>query len=118
MLIGELAKQTGVSPRLLRYYEEQGLITTTRGANGYRTYQDEAPEEVRKIRALLSAGLSTEVIRDLLPCASGAQPTLEPCPNLLRTLENELAEIESRIESLSSTRDSLAGYLSATRRSD
>lgn len=30
MRIGELSKRTGVSPRSLRYYEEQGLLTSSR----------------------------------------------------------------------------------------
>ncbi|WP_440590039.1 MerR family DNA-binding transcriptional regulator [Mycolicibacterium hodleri] len=36
MKIGELAERTGASRRLLRYYEEQGLITPSRAVNGYR----------------------------------------------------------------------------------
>ncbi len=34
MRIGELAERTGASRRLLRYYEEQGLIQPSRRANG------------------------------------------------------------------------------------
>jgi DNA-binding transcriptional MerR regulator len=41
MKIGELAERTGVSRRLLRYYEEQGPITSSRRAfNGYREYAE------------------------------------------------------------------------------
>jgi len=40
MRIGELATRTGVPTRMLRYYEEQGLITPRRLANGYREYDD------------------------------------------------------------------------------
>ena len=40
MRIGELAKRTGVATRMLRYYEEQGLISTRRLDNGYRGYDE------------------------------------------------------------------------------
>jgi DNA-binding transcriptional MerR regulator len=36
--IGELAERSNVLPRLLRYYEEQGLLTPDRAPNGYRDY--------------------------------------------------------------------------------
>jgi DNA-binding transcriptional MerR regulator len=57
MLIGELSRRTGVSPRLLRYYEEHGLLEACREANGYRTYRDDAVITVRQIKALLAAYL-------------------------------------------------------------
>jgi hypothetical protein len=44
--IGELAKQTTTSRRQLRYYEEQGLISADREANGYRQYGDALIERV------------------------------------------------------------------------
>lgn len=34
MKIGDLARETGVSPRLLRYYEEQGLLASERPSGG------------------------------------------------------------------------------------
>ncbi|MFF3226146.1 MerR family transcriptional regulator [Nocardia suismassiliense] len=115
MRIGELATRTGVKPRLLRYYEEQGLISADRDANGYRNYGTEVPGVVTQIRALLGAGLSTEVIRDILPCAHGPAPELEPHPDMLAVLGRELAAVEAKIDCLAETRDILTCYLNATR---
>lgn len=111
MLIGELSRRTGVRPRLLRYYEERGLLAPGRDGNSYRGYGDDAVLTVGRIRALLDAGLSTEVIRSLLPCAYGDPMRLEPCPELLRTLHTEVAALDGRIEALDRARGLLAGYL-------
>jgi DNA-binding transcriptional MerR regulator len=40
MHIGELSERTNISRRLLRYYEEQGLIFSERSPNGYRSYDE------------------------------------------------------------------------------
>ncbi|MFD0279376.1 MerR family transcriptional regulator [Kitasatospora sp. NPDC127111] len=111
MRIGELARLTGVSTRLLRYYEEQGLLRPERSAAGYREYGEDAQVRVRQIRGLLAAGLSTRVIAELLPCASGPLPALEACPDLLATLRGELAELDTRIDELTRSRRALARYL-------
>ena len=62
MKIGELAERTGVSRRLLRYYEEQGLITPSRALNGYREYAESHVDVVLQITGLLDAGLPTRII--------------------------------------------------------
>ncbi|MFI6844018.1 MerR family transcriptional regulator [Kitasatospora sp. NPDC050467] len=111
MRIGELAGLTGVSTRLLRYYEEQGLILPERSAAGYREYGDDALVRVRQVRGLLAAGLSTRVVAEILPCASGPLPALEACPDLLATLRGELAELDARIDDLARSRQALARYL-------
>jgi DNA-binding transcriptional MerR regulator len=111
MLIGELSRLTGVSHRLLRYYEEQGLLVSTRGRNGYRIYGEDAVTTVRQIRALLGAGLSTQVIATVLPCADGDEVELETCPELSRTLRRELDALDDRIGALRRNRGALAGYL-------
>jgi DNA-binding transcriptional MerR regulator len=111
MLIGELSRRTGVSPRLLRYYEEQGLLEPRRGRNGYRRYGEDAVVTVRQIRALLNAGLSTDVIREVLPCARGERPKINMCVDLRAILGQELAAMDERINSLQRTRGTLASYL-------
>ncbi|MFI2606851.1 MerR family transcriptional regulator [Kitasatospora sp. NPDC018619] len=113
MLIGELARLTGVSTRLLRYYEEQGLLRPDRTTAGYRAYGEEDTVRVWQIRSLLAAGLSTRVIAELLPCATGPVPALEACPHLVATLRDELADLDSRIEDLTRSRRALAHYLAS-----
>jgi DNA-binding transcriptional MerR regulator len=111
MKIGELAAATDTSIRLLRYYEEQSLLESYRLDSGHRRYDDSAPAVVRRIRALLDAGLPTRVIRDLLPCVR-QNGTVAECK--LETLQEHLQGLDDRIRALSETRTSLAGLISAT----
>ncbi|MCF2527974.1 MerR family transcriptional regulator [Yinghuangia soli] len=111
MLIGELSRRTGVGARLLRYYEEQGLLVPRRGTNGYREYDADAVVTVRQVRALLEAGLSTEVIRAVLPCVHGELPEFEWCVDVRAILDRELAAADERIGDLNRSRDNLAGFL-------
>ncbi|WP_436788041.1 MerR family transcriptional regulator [Yinghuangia sp. YIM S10712] len=111
MLIGELSRRTGVKPRMLRYYEEQGLLDAARGPNGYREYAEDAVLTVRQVRALLDAGLSTEVIRAVMPCVRGEAPEIDMCVDVRAILGRELMATEERIGELERNRTTLAGYL-------
>ncbi|WP_370968180.1 MerR family transcriptional regulator [Amycolatopsis sp. cg9] len=115
MRIGELAERTGVSTRLLRYYEEQGLLAASRDGNGYRAYEEGAVVRVRQIRRLLAAGLNTGVISSALQCASGEEAHLDLCPELAGLLHRELSALDDRISALQRRRGELAGYLSDER---
>ncbi|MGV9313404.1 MerR family transcriptional regulator [Streptomyces sp. NPDC003691] len=110
MKIGELARRTGVSPRLLRYYEEQGLLTPRR-VGTHRSYADDAPEVVGHIRAFLDAGLPTRIIREVLPCVEGPGPAVHGC--VAGTLEEQLRGLDDRIAGLQDNRSALAGLLAA-----
>ncbi|MGR6921668.1 MerR family transcriptional regulator [[Actinomadura] parvosata] len=112
MRIGALSRETGVSPRLLRYYEEQGLLTSFREEGGHRRYGQDAPVVVRRIRTLLAAGLPTKVIRDVLPCASGSGEVLDACT--LGHLRERLAALEQQLTEIRTARDSLAALVAAT----
>lgn len=114
MLIGELSRRTGVHPHQLRYYEAQGLLEPDRAASGYREYAADAVLTVTQIRRLLGAGLSTQEIGFLLPCATGTAPDLEPCPDLLDTLRGRLNGMDERIDTLLRSRQVLNDYLEAT----
>lgn len=114
MKIGELARETGVSVRLLRYYEEQGLLTSHRTPSGHRHYTAEAPTVVGHIRALLAAGLPTRTIRDILPCVEGPGPDVHPC--VRDYLQTHLQDLDTQITTLQRSRNSLATILTATDR--
>ncbi|WP_405161362.1 MerR family transcriptional regulator [Nocardia sp. NBC_01499] len=101
MLIGELARRTAVSTRLLRYYEEQGLLQPERDALGYRSYADDAPERVGHIRDMLAAGLSTEDIRSLLPCATDhVKKWIQSCDESLGIVESRHSDLDNKIAAL------------------
>jgi MerR family transcriptional regulator, Zn(II)-responsive regulator of zntA len=107
MNIGELARQTGVSIRSLRYYERKQLLSSQRGENGYRTYDQTAIERVSMIQFYLSLGLSTNEIFDIVFCskpddvASLCDGTdLSSCPKEMDFYQEKLAEIEAHMISL------------------
>lgn len=86
--IGEIAHFTGVSRRMLRHWEESGLIVpaSTDEYTGQRRYAPSQVGRVRAIAALRSLDFGLGDIRDLL----GPQLTEQRLVSLLRTREEEL----------------------------
>jgi DNA-binding transcriptional MerR regulator len=105
MRIGELAQKSGVSVRSLRYYEEQGLLYSTRSPSGQRVYGDRAVERVILIQQLYSAGLSSKTLGELLPCIES--PVEKYAPVLLGRLAEQRNRIDTQIAELIQTRDRL-----------
>ena len=87
MRIGEVARRAGVTTRALRYYEEQGLITSGRDRNGYRVYDPATVPLVRDIARLLRAGLGSADVRQFVHCL-GAPPQNDPA-------QGDSTEVES-----------------------
>ncbi|MER5258124.1 MULTISPECIES: MerR family transcriptional regulator [unclassified Streptomyces] len=113
MRIGELSRRTGVNAHQLRYYEAQGLLEADRRANGYREYDETAMLRVKQIRHLLGAGLSSEDIAYLLPCAVGEAPELPGCAELLSAMRSRLQRLNDQMEKLAQSRDALTVYIHA-----
>jgi DNA-binding transcriptional MerR regulator len=115
MKIGDLAQRTAVSRRLLRYYEEQGLLRPMRLPNGYRDYDESHVTAVRQIRLLLEAGLPTAIIARLLHCVHEEDERVVPvaCPGVIAQLQQEWSRLAEEIARLRSSQDALARMLRA-----
>jgi DNA-binding transcriptional MerR regulator len=117
MRIGELSGRTGVPARLLRYYEEQDLLQPERDSNGYRSYAAADVYRVQQIRGLLDSGLTTEIIRRILPFLDCGIHLPAQCltAETAELLEREAERLGQRIDCLSRNRDAILGYLAAIR---
>jgi DNA-binding transcriptional MerR regulator len=115
MRIGDLAQETGVNRRLLRYYAEQGLLRPVRLDNGYREYGEADVASVRHIRTLLAAGLPTATIARVLHCVHGDDELMVPsgCPAFIENLRRERARIATMISELQSSQGILDSLLDA-----
>jgi DNA-binding transcriptional MerR regulator len=110
MRIGELSKATGVSSRALRYYEQQGLLHSERRPNGYREYAPESVEVVAFVQDMFHAGLSSDVIRDILPCARDEHPRGD-CTELLARVQQVRDELARQEHHIAQRRRRLDTYL-------
>lgn len=67
MNIGEAAAASGVSAKMIRYYEETGLIPPAgRTGSGYRTYGPKEVQVLRFVRRARDLGFPMEKVADLL----------------------------------------------------
>ncbi|MDX3434208.1 MerR family transcriptional regulator [Streptomyces sp. ME01-18a] len=117
MRIGELSERTGVTRRMLRYYEDQGLIASQRCPNSYRDYNEACVDRVQQVRGLLGAGLPTQTIRRILPCLGppGRIDIPNPTPETIALLERECTRMSQRITHLTRNRDAMSEYLAEVR---
>ncbi|WP_439659298.1 MerR family transcriptional regulator [Lentzea sp. HUAS TT2] len=106
MRIGELSKRTGVSPRSLRYYEEQGLLTSERSDTGQRHYSDAEVGRVALIRQLFDAGMPSRVIATVLPCVD-LPGDLGVAEETYEAMMRERDRIDADIAHLMEARDAL-----------
>jgi DNA-binding transcriptional MerR regulator len=113
MRIGELAARAGVSVRSVRYYEEQGLLSSTRSDSGQRHYTEDEVERVTFIQRLYAAGLSSRTIAELLPCVDS--PSEENSDAALERMAQERARLSAHIDDLVRTRDTLDVLMTTAR---
>ncbi|MEU9591585.1 MerR family transcriptional regulator [Streptomyces sp. NPDC048219] len=94
MLIGEVARRSGVSSRMLRHYESLGLVRpSARTGSGYREYSGEDIQRIFQIESLRSLGLSLREIGRALD-EPGFAPSALVDDLIRRTRERIAAENE------------------------
>ena len=99
MLIGEVARLSGVSSRMLRHYDALGLVRPTgRTSGGYREYSAEDVRRIFHVESLRSLGLSLKQIGRALE-----DPAFTPAAlvsDLIRWTEDRLAREQELLERL------------------
>jgi DNA-binding transcriptional MerR regulator len=107
--IGKVARRIGIRPSAIRYYERQGMLQPTlRGANGYRTYGDDAVRLLLFVKRAQSLGITLREIKPLLNLASQGQ---QPCSHVKQLARNHLREIDGKIRELQALRNELRTLL-------
>ncbi|MGG0690162.1 MerR family transcriptional regulator [Bacillus safensis] len=108
MTRGELAKQTGISPAAIRYYEEHNILPVPRRrSNGYRRYTEDYIVKIQLIKDAKSLGYSLKEIKEILEMLS---QDIE-LDTLKRIVHQKHEEIEKKINSLRLIQDLLSNLL-------
>jgi MerR family redox-sensitive transcriptional activator SoxR len=103
--IGEISARSGLAPSALRFYEDQGLISSERTTGGHRQYRPEVLRRVGFIRVAQRVGLSLdEVAAALASLPAGRTPTRRDWEQLSLRWRPRLDE---RIATLTRLRDQL-----------
>lgn len=116
MRIGELAARAGTSTRTLRYYESRGLLPARRGANGYRTYEEDDLRLLRQIRTLQDFGFDLEETRPFVECLRAGHPEGDSCPASLEVYRRKLGELDAVIDELVAVRATVGEQLARAER--
>ncbi|GGS31358.1 MULTISPECIES: MerR family transcriptional regulator [Actinokineospora] len=97
MTIGELAARFGLATHVLRHWEEMGLLSPARRANGRRVYDESHVTTVAVIRIGKDSGLSLEQIRTLLARPGSRRAVLDEHRAALRA---RIAALRASLELL------------------
>jgi len=95
MNIGEAARHSGVSAKMIRHYEGIGLIPkATRSYSGYRTYAASDVHTLRFVRQARSLGFSIKQIEQLLGLWRNQR---RPSSKVKALAQEHIAELDARI---------------------
>ncbi len=98
LYIGQVAKILGISPKTIRWYESEKLISKSkRDISNYRYYTKEDLETLIFIRKSLSLGFSINEIKAIFAIKSGGG---QPCDFVLNLIKQKIVNLQSTIESL------------------
>jgi MerR family transcriptional regulator, copper efflux regulator len=105
MNIGEASARSGVSAKMIRYYEEVGLLPEPdRRESGYRLYGESDVHRLRFVRRARDFGFPVDRIRDLLRLWNDRK---RPSAEVKRIAQAHVAELDKKIGELTALRDSM-----------
>jgi MerR family transcriptional regulator, mercuric resistance operon regulatory protein len=96
LTLGGLAREAGVNPETIRYYERRGLLSEPpRTASGYRQYSPDDRDRLALIRRAKALGFTLAEIGALLDEGAAGSTS-----DVLAAAREKLAEVDSRIAAL------------------
>lgn len=105
MNIGQASKATGISAKMIRYYESTGLIKASQRTDaGYRTYGDSDVHTLRFIKRARTLGFSLEQIADLLSLWRDPE---RASADVKAIAQAHVTQLQQRIHELTEMRDTL-----------
>ncbi|NER61060.1 Cu(I)-responsive transcriptional regulator [Pseudomonas sp. MAFF212428] len=106
MNIGQAAKRTGLSAKMIRYYESIGLLKpASRSDSGYRLYQQDDLHALAFIKRSRDLGFSLEEVARLLTLWQDRQ---RASADVKALASEHIADLNRRIDELVSLRDTLS----------
>jgi MerR family transcriptional regulator, copper efflux regulator len=105
MNIGQASRATGVSSKMIRYYESVGLIRPAdRTESNYRDFSDRDVNELKFIRRARNLGFSVEEIANLLSLWRDRD---RPSREVKAIADKHVADLDARIAEMSAMADTL-----------
>jgi MerR family redox-sensitive transcriptional activator SoxR len=109
LAIGEVAQRSGMAPSALRYYEELGLISSTRTVSGRRLFERNVLRRLAFVRAGRNVGLSLdEIAAALATLPDGRTPNRADWVRLSKSWQ---ARLDEQIAALQALRDDLGSCI-------
>ncbi|WP_341669605.1 MerR family DNA-binding protein [Alcaligenes sp. SDU_A2] len=97
MLISQAARQTGLTPKMIRHYEDLGLLSSGRAQNGYRVYQAQDLDTLHFIARAKELGFSLNDIQQLTSLWRDQQ---RPSSEVKRLAQTHIQHLETRAAQL------------------
>ncbi|MFP6757219.1 MAG: Cu(I)-responsive transcriptional regulator [Alphaproteobacteria bacterium] len=110
MNIGQAERACGLPAKTIRYYEDVGLVTPDRRANGYRTYQELDLHKLKFLQRARGLGFSVEDCRALLALYDDKE---RASADVKAIAEAHLARIDQKLAELATLRSALTTLVDA-----
>ncbi len=107
--IGQVARESGLSPKTIRYYEGVGLVTpASRAGNGYRLFDRAALDRLQFIRRAQALGLALSDIGAILQIRDEGRA---PCRHIVGLVQGKIEALDAQLTRLSELRGELVSLL-------
>lgn len=114
MNIGQASERSGISPKMIRYYEQIGLLDTAKRSNsGYRIYSNQDIKNLCFLRQARDLGFSSKQMKELLNLWKNTDRKSADVKKLtlthIETLNRKIAQLQDMVSLLQISADHCSG---------